>query len=306
MKNRIPFREKLNPFTTVLLILFSSAALFFAFLTYQQGMMILSREYEKVPAAVSPIPREHDVVKTNPWLQEDTVLHETEDAGTAYLDTILFFGDSNTVRFLSFDNGEGRTYITKKNTAAVVGMGIQAIDSLKCMVFGSSRKTMVETAALLKPRRILITMGTNNLRGSSTDASRFISVYESKLKKIQAASPESGLILNAIPLCAEKRKYTNVYIEQIRAYNDAIRAMCEKNGWKFLNSSEALIDETTGYAKKEYIEADGIHLTRKGAAAMFEYIRTHAWMQDTDDYAVPDASDVIGPITTMYSSDPLK
>ena len=306
MKNRIPFREKLNPFTTVLLIVFSSAALFFAFLTYQQALAVINREFDKAPAADTPVPKEHNIVKTNPWLQEETVLQETEDAGTAYLDTILFFGDSNTVRFLSFDNSEGRTYITKKNTAAVVGMGIQAIDSLKCMVFQSGQKTMVETAGLLKPGRILITMGTNNLRGSSTDASKFISVYEEKLKKIQAASPESGLIVNAIPLCAEKRKYRNVYIEQIRAYNDAIRAMCEKNGWKFLNSSEALVDENTGYAKKEYIEADGIHLNRKGVAAMFAYIRTHAWMRDRDDYTVFDASDVIGPITTMYSSDPLK
>ena len=307
MKHRIPFREKLNPFTTVLLILFASAAVFFACITYQQGMIVMNHLYEKTTQGTPAAARDRELVREekNPWLQEETVLKETEDAGREYLDSMLFFGDSNTVRYLSFTDEAGLHYTSKKNTAAVVGMGVQAIDSLKCMVFKDGRRTMVETAAELKPRRILIMMGTNNLHGTSTDASQFISVYESKLKKICAASPDSGLIVNAIPLRGAKSKYTTVHIEQIRAYNEAILQMCERNGWKYLNSTEALIDEKTGYAKKEYIEADGIHLNRNGVSAMFRYIRTHAWAEE-DGFIGFDSSEVVGPITSMYSDDPLK
>ena len=46
---------------------------------------------------------------------------------------------------------------------------------------------------------------------------------------------------------------------------------------EFLNSFEALADEKTGYAKDEYIEYDDIHYNADGLAAMFRYIRTHAY-----------------------------
>jgi hypothetical protein len=83
--------------------------------------------------------------------------------------------------------------------------------------------------------------------------------------------------------------------------------MCEANGWKFLNSSEALKDEKTGFAKTSYTISDGLHLSKDGCTALFDYIRTHAY-ESTDRRPkplskVPERAETPPDLIT---SDPLK
>ena len=221
---------------------------------------------------------------------ESTVLVETEDAGQDYIDSTLFLGDSNTARFIRvLDPETKKTFSTKNNTIGVVGMGIDAISSLACMDFYTGRFTMPQSVKILQPERVIITFGTNNLYGNSTDATSFISRYEAQIKTIENAYPYADIIINSIPPVSKVRDYTNVSMIQIDAYNKAIAEMCKKNDWKYLNSAEALKDKDTGYAKPGYMVADGLHLDQKGLAALFKYIRTHAYITE-DDRPKPLAS----------------
>lgn len=221
---------------------------------------------------------------------ESTVLMETEDAGQDYIDSTLFLGDSNTARFIRvLDPETKKTFSTKNNTIGVVGMGIDAISSLACMDFYTGRFTMPQSVKILQPERVIITFGTNNLYGNSTDATSFISRYEAQIKTIENAYPYADIIINSIPPVSKVRDYTNVSMIQIDAYNKAIAEMCKKNDWKYLNSAEALKDKDTGYAKPGYMVADGLHLDQKGLAALFKYIRTHAYITE-DDRPKPLAS----------------
>ena len=221
---------------------------------------------------------------------ESTVLMETEDAGQEYIDSTLFLGDSNTARFIRvLDPETKKTFSTKNNTIGVVGMGIDAISSLACMDFYTGRYTMPQAVKILQPERVIITFGTNNLYGNSTDATSFISRYEAQVKTIENAYPYADIIINSIPPVSKVRDYTNVSMIQIDAYNKAIAEMCKKNDWKYLNSAEALKDKDTGYARPGYMVADGLHLDQKGLVALFKYIRTHAYITE-DDRPKPLAS----------------
>ena len=213
---------------------------------------------------------------------DGTILPKTEDEGEEYLKSTLFLGDSNTARFLKMLNEDNKTFTDVDNTIGVVGMGIDAISSLACMDFTSGRYTMPQAVKILQPERVIITFGTNNLSGNSTDASYFIERYEAQLKEIEKAYPSVDLIVNAIPPVSEYNHYPNIYMQQVDAYNRAIVKMCEKNDWKFLNSAEALKDSKSGYAKSGYMVEDGIHFSQKGLIALFEYIRTHAYITDDD------------------------
>ena len=214
---------------------------------------------------------------------ESTVLVETKDAGQEYIDSTLFLGDSNTARFLRvLDPETKKTFTTRNNTIGVVGMGIDAISSLPCMDFTSGRYTMPQAVRILQPERVIITFGTNNLYGNSTDATSFISRYEAQIKAVQNAYPSADIIINSIPPVSKVRDYINVSMTQIDAYNKAIAEMCKKNDWKYLNSAEALKDPNTGYAKPGYMVADGLHFDQKGLAALFKYIRTHAYITEDD------------------------
>lgn len=211
---------------------------------------------------------------------EGTVLPETQDAGAQYVADTLFLGDSNTVRFMMYgDEKTGEAYTAIRNNIGVVSMGVGAITTLKCEEFSgmSSAVTMPEAVKILQPQRILITFGTNNLSGTSTNAEKFIDTYKKGLKAIHEAYPYAALIVNSIPPLDAQRENSRLSQTQVDAYNEAICEMCTAEGYKYLNSAEALKDETTGWAKKDYTLGDGVHLSKNGVDALFAYIRTHAY-----------------------------
>ena len=97
---------------------------------------------------------------------------QTADAGRTYLDETLFIGDSNTARYLMYADETARRSQSLNNNIGVVSMGAGAITTLPCEKFKGRPKCtpFPEAVAMLKPKRIIICYGTNNLGGSSTDA----------------------------------------------------------------------------------------------------------------------------------------
>ena len=211
-----------------------------------------------------------------------TVLPLTEDAGRSYVDETLFIGDSNTARYLMYADETGQAFTTLNNNIGVVSMGVGAITTLKCEKFkgSSTMYTVPEAVAMLKPKRIIICYGTNNLSGSSTDATNFISTYLKGLQAIQKAWPYCDIIVSAIPPLDKQRENTNLTMTQVDAYNAALVSMCEENGFKFLNSAEVLRDSNTGWAKTDYTLSDGVHLSKIAVTAYFNYVRTHAYVTE--------------------------
>lgn len=239
--------------------------------------------------------------------KNSTVLLETEDAGKDYINQTLFLGDSNTVRFMSFTDTDGNTYTTKNNTIAVVGMGVQAIDSLECMEFSTGIFTMVDSVKILQPQRIIITFGTNNLSSTDneSDQNAFIETYTKQLQEIQDAYPSVDIIVNAIPPVSKSTIYTNIHNNVIRKWNDALITMCTKNDWHFLNSQEVLLNTQTGYAYDEMMDTDGLHLSKTGVQTLFQYIRKHAYITDDSRSALQPIPEIIGPKTNLYALNPL-
>lgn len=205
-----------------------------------------------------------------------TILPLTDDAGQEYVDSTLFIGDSNTVRTMAYG------YTTWDNVVAAVSMGVQHITSLKMTYFKgySEPVTVPEAVKIIQPQRIIITYGTNNTVGYSVD--NFIEMYKEGLDAIHEAYPYADIIINAIPPIDKERENLSVTMQTIDKFNKALSELARQEGYKFLNSSEALKDESTGFAKKDYTIGDGIHLSKKGMEALFDYIRTHAYITEDD------------------------
>lgn len=206
-----------------------------------------------------------------------TVLPETEDAGQEYIDTTLFLGDSNTARmYRVFD------YCSYDNAIGSVGMSARSLQNYACVKFSGygSYVTMPQAVALMQPRRVIVTFGTNDLDPNYSAAS-FAENYRAGLQAIADAYPAADIIVNAIPPLGRSHSNASLTQSQVDEYNKAIVEMCDANGWKFLNSAEALKDAATGYAKDGYVESsDGIHLTRAAMEALFTYIRTHSYITE--------------------------
>lgn len=235
---------------------------------------------ETAEAAATATPAATPATSAEPVCAEvGTILPETADAGRSYVDETLFIGDSNTARYLLYANETGTAFTSLNNNIGVVSMGVGSITSLKCEKFkgSSAMYTVPDAVAMLKPKRIIICYGTNNLSGSSTDATNYIKTYLQGLQAIQTAWPYCDIIVSAIPPLDQQRENTNLTMTQVDAYNAALVQMCEENGFKFLNSAEVLRDDATGWAKKDYTLSDGVHLSKEAVTAYFTYVRTHAY-----------------------------
>ncbi len=234
-----------------------------------------------------------------------TVLEETEDAGRAYLDETLFLGDSNTYRYMMYGDESGQAFTGLDNNIGVVSMGAGAIPTLKCMQFKgyASPVTMPEAVALIQPRRIIVCFGTNNLGGGTES---FIKSYREGLAAIHKAYEYADIIVSAVPPLDQQRENGSLSMKQVDAFNAAIAAMCQEEGYKFLDTSEALKDPATGWARKDYTLGDGVHLSKDGVTALFQYIRTHAYItEDTRPKPLKPVPKAEGVPPGLISQDPI-
>lgn len=209
---------------------------------------------------------------------DGTILPAGEDAGEDYVRQTLFLGDSNTARmYRLFD------YCGYENAIGSVGMAARSLANYACAGFDgvSGYVTMPQAVAMMQPRRVIITFGTNDLN-PNYNTEIFITNYRTGIQSVQEAYPSVDIIVNAIPPLGRQHSGEYLTQSQIDEWNKALVTMCEENGWKFLNSAEALKDETTGFARSGYVEADGIHLTTAAFDAFFSYVRTHSYITEDD------------------------
>ena len=232
-------------------------------------------EVEIDPEADNNYNKDEAIIDTSKFT--GTILPETEDAGQTYIDETLFIGDSNTVRSMFYEV----TGTKWANVVGAVSMGIQHVvsDPIAISEFGSGvgKVDVCSSVGIIKPKRIVITYGTNN---SNWAVESFIAEYKKAAKAISEAYPYADIIINAIPPVDRVRDYPNITMQQIDIFNAALAEMCAQEGYKFLNSAEAMKDEVTGFAKKDFTISDGIHLSKNGFEALFNYIRTHAYIAE--------------------------
>ena len=212
------------------------------------------------------------------------ILAETEDGGTQYLADTLFVGDSNMVRMYNYG------LLTLDQFVGKEGMGIGSLSTEQCVAFKNDSKsyTIPQAIAKMKPRRIVVMMGTNNANGSMS-AEEFSSEYADAMKAIEESYPYCDILIAAVPPIPEDHsKYPDLKMQTIDAFNQALVKLCEEKGYHFLNTSEALKDET-GFGKAEYFETSDIHMNADGLSAILSYARTHVY--ESEDRR-PDTNDI--------------
>ena len=221
------------------------------------------------------------------------LLTETADAGTDYLNDTLFLGDSNTVRL--YNNG----LISLQQFCAKEGIGTQVALSEGIVTFkkDSNHYTIPQAVAMMKPRRVVMTFGTND---TGMEVSDFIAHYTALIQAIQQSYPYTDIIVNTVPpVPADHSNYPHMDQAKIDDFNMALLDLCEQLGVRFLNSAEAL-KGSDGYGVADYYTSGDIHLKSAGLKAVLNYIRTHALQ--TEDRR-PDTNNI--PTRTMeYVSNP--
>ena len=223
-----------------------------------------SREEQENTAQVDPVPAED-------W--DGATLRQTDDAGEKYVAETLFIGDSNFQRFVT------QQVLQQSQVIGLTGKGIHETltDKDVYLANSSSPVTAVDAVGEIKPRRILLNFGTNNL---SSSADWFTGEYRSVIETMQGKYEYADIIVMSVPPLGKdiSTSYGTLTMDDVNSFNEGLRAMCRDMGIPFLNvTDDVLKDKETGYARADIIYFDGIHLESDGLRELLTYYRTHAY-----------------------------
>lgn len=211
------------------------------------------------------------------------VLTESSDAGSDYLSSTVFVGDDNVVALTASSS------ITIDRYVGENGLSVSNMSKKSCVYFedDSSAYTIPQAIAKMKPRRVIVMIGKNDVDGNTTVDS-FIQSYTQALDNLHTAYEYCDIIVSAIPPVTEDSSDAAVVQTRIDQFNQALAQMCEDNGYKYLNSAEEL-KSSNGYAEGAYVSKDTGVMTSSGVNAYLDYVTTYAY--ETEDRR-PDTNDI--------------
>ena len=132
----------------------------------------------------------------------------------------------------------------------------------------------------LRPSKVFISIGSNDLNDETSDTKRLISDYRKLLSDIMDAVPGVRLYVMAYypvnddtddEFMKEELKYrTNEVIDRANAM---IRAMCDDIGAVYIDVNSPLKDKNSKLVKKYSV--DGVHIDEKGYKIVFEVLKKH-------------------------------
>lgn len=213
------------------------------------------------------------------------MLEETEDFGQAYLDSIIFFGESTTYHMkhrevLRYGKDTDQVWAPDNGTVnldyTVPNLRIRYPDTGEALTVG-------EAAARKQPEYMILTFGLNGaVQNVKRGEDFYKSCYRTLVRTVQDASPNTKIILQSAPPVAKNMdmsRYT-VSVEElnrcIRQINQWTLSLAEEEHVRYLNTAEILTEED-GFLKDAYQVGDGHHLTKEAYVAMLSYIRTHGY-----------------------------
>ncbi|MBQ7798886.1 MAG: hypothetical protein IJ370_00185 [Oscillospiraceae bacterium] len=186
-----------------------------------------------------------------------------------YFDDTVFVGDSISFGIASYN------YLSFDHVFAKIGLHQGTALSSSCVYTSKTQSyTIAEALKMAKPGKVIITLGINAIYNYKQDS--FYSQYEELINKIKTATPDSKIIVQSIFPVAEywaKNMGKPDYNKFIAYANQKLYDLASKHDCYFLYTYETLTDDN-GFLLTEY-SGDGIHLSRDGYTAVFDYILSH-------------------------------
>lgn len=221
-------------------------------------------------------------------LADSPYLSPNADAGIAYQDGLIFFGESTTAHLksrgvLSGGNKSEQVWANESGT-----MLLSPKITEQTIIYPKSGEHLKLAQALQKeaPSHIVLSFGLNGIVGFAKDPQNFLCLYQRLIDTVQHASPHTAILLQTVyPVTAPKDandwKFScspqeiNVMIDTL---NQALPSLANANtGVKIADTASVLKDEM-GQLRKDYATEDGIHLRTEAYHAILRYLRTHAYL----------------------------
>ena len=184
--------------------------------------------------------------------------------GETFSDT-LFIGDSRTVGLSEYgDLGQAEVFANS-------GMSVFNLFQAQVTLKNGTKQGLDEVLSSNRYGSIYLMLGINEL---GYEEQSILRQYRTVVEQIRARQPQATLILEAnLHVTREKAAKSDIYNNRkIDALNEAIEAIAEETGCRYLNVN-SLFDDENGNLADGY-STDGSHILGKYYSVWVEWIRS--------------------------------
>lgn len=163
----------------------------------------------------------------------------------------IFIGDSITEGMSDFD------FLDEDNVCAKLGLNLNTIDQ------------QIEKAQIMKPERIFLLVGSNDIEDDGTTPEAFKKKYADVIRKIKKSILGVKIyvqsILPVLPQVTQKHPIVNN--DRVGKFNSAIQAMAKEENISYINIASLVNDSS-----KKLYEPDGQHFKSQFYNLWLDYL----------------------------------
>lgn len=235
------------------------------------------------PAEAPPSETEPDLPSS--LTPEEVTLDETPDAGMAYIDQMIFFGESTTSHLRSrgvLTGGRDTPQVWDDASSGTKTLSSKLLSETIDYPKTGEKLTIAEAVEREKPAYIVLSFGLNNISGFIANKSLYVNNYSRLIRAIQTASPDTRIILQSVyPVtldCSAWKENGATVSEYTRTLNSWLPEIAASfENVRFVDTASVLTDDEGCLISSYDFNGDGIHLTTSAYEQILLYLRTHAW-----------------------------
>lgn len=196
----------------------------------------------------------------------------------------VFVGDSRTDGLRLYSGIKSADFICHQ------GLSVFSIDDKKCIRLDGEKVTALEALARKQYAKVYLMLGVNEL---GYKVGTFRDAYAKLVREIRELQPDAVVYLQTLPpvneaMARSKGISEAINNEKLIAFNEAIVEVAESEQAPLVTVDELFWTEEGELAKEN--TTDGVHFTRKGYEAWFEYLKTHTGTTDSVTFYPPEPS----------------
>lgn len=210
------------------------------------------------------------------------VLDQTADLGQAYIDSMIFVGESTTAHLRSRGvlTGGKSTKQVWSNESNTMALDLNILRKTINYPETGQVMTIPQAVAVAKPRYIVLNFGVNGIQTFSKNETLYTTAYGKLIDAIHQSSPDTIVLLQTVyPVAANQTTFgegaevINGYIARLNAL---LPDMAVSHDAHVVDTASVLIG-SDGNLRSEYQSGDGIHLTEAAYVQIVTYLRTHGY-----------------------------
>lgn len=217
-----------------------------------------------------------------PTAKPSRVLGATADMGQAYIDSMIFVGESTTAHLRSRGvlTGGKSTKQVWSNESNTMALDLNILQKTINYPETGQAITIPAAAAVARPKYIVLNFGVNGIQSFGKNEKLYSTAYGKLIDAIHEASPDTVVLLQTVyPVAANQTTFhegaatINAYIKRL---NELLLDIATAHNAYVVDTASVLVG-SDGNLRSDYQTGDGIHLTTEAYVQILGYLRTHGY-----------------------------